>query len=34
VNRVVEMLLPVKGDGAWRIVCQAWDRRFREADSG
>jgi hypothetical protein len=22
VNRVVEMLLPVKGDGAWRIVCQ------------
>jgi hypothetical protein len=25
VNRNVEMLL-VKSDGAWRIVCQAWDR--------
>jgi ketosteroid isomerase-like protein len=26
VNRNVEMLLLVKSDGAWRIVCQAWDR--------
>jgi hypothetical protein len=25
-NRNVEMLLLVKTEGAWRIVCQAWDR--------
>jgi Domain of unknown function (DUF4440) len=25
-NRNVEMLLLVKSEGAWRIVCQAWDR--------
>jgi hypothetical protein len=25
-NRNVEMLLLVKNEGAWRIVCQAWDR--------
>lgn len=25
-NRNVEMLLLVKSDGAWRVVCQAWDR--------
>jgi hypothetical protein len=25
-NRNVEMLLLVRSEGAWRIVCQAWDR--------
>jgi hypothetical protein len=25
-SRNVEMMLLVKTDGAWRIVCQAWDR--------
>ena len=25
-NRNVEMLLLVKSEGTWRIVCQAWDR--------
>jgi len=25
-SRSVEMLLLVKSEGAWRIVCQAWDR--------
>lgn len=24
-NRNVEMLLLIKSEGAWRIVCQAWD---------
>jgi ketosteroid isomerase-like protein len=35
LNRNVEMLLLVKSDGAWRIVCQAWDRAGQgEGDSG
>jgi ketosteroid isomerase-like protein len=25
-NRTVEMMLLVKSEGTWRIVCQAWDR--------